>query len=153
GYTREAIAHYELAQRLRPGDPETLLGLARALTDAADLDEAQGRLDELLADYPGHADGLVEPGWLALRRERFAEAELFLARAVREAPGHRDGHQLYLIVLKELGRKEAVAQSEARLAQLRDEDAVAGRLKLRARDNPTDTGVRGGMWLWSLRNG
>jgi tetratricopeptide (TPR) repeat protein len=153
GYTREAIYHYELAERLRPADPETLLGLARALTDAAELDEAQRRLDELLAAHPAHADGLVERGRLAVRRERFAEAEPFLARAVREAPWHRDGHQLYLLVLKELGRKEAAAQCEARVAQLRDEDAVAGRLKLRAHDNPADTGVRGALWLWSLRNG
>lgn len=153
GQTREAIHHYELAIRIQPADPATLLGLARAFTDSADLAEAERRLDELLAAHPAHADGLVERGRLALRRSRPAEAEPFLARAIHAAAAHRDAHQLYLLVLKELGRSEAAARCEARLAELRVEDALGGRLKLRARDTPGAVEVRWELWLWSLRNG
>ena len=77
GHTREAIYHYQLAERLRPLDAAILLGLARAYTDAADLAEAQARLDELLDAAPKHVDGLVERGRLALRRSQFAEASPF----------------------------------------------------------------------------
>jgi Tfp pilus assembly protein PilF len=153
GHTREAIYHYELAQRSRPADSATLLELARAFTDDAQLDEAERRLDELLAADPDHADGLVERGRLALRRGRFAAAEPFLARAVRAAPWHRDGQQLHVIALKELGRNEAASQGEARLAELRAEDGIGGRLKLRARNTPGEAAVRWDLWLWSLRNG
>ena len=47
GFTREAVAHYEFVLRTRPAGPAVLLGLARAHADAAQLDEAQKRLDEL----------------------------------------------------------------------------------------------------------
>ena len=153
GHTREAIYHYELARRSRPADAAALLGLARALADAAELDEAQRRLDDLLDADPDNADGLVERGRLALRRGQPAEAEPFLARAVRVAPWHRDGQRLHLDVLKELKRKEAVSQGEARLAELKAEDGTSGRLKLRAHDNPGEIGVRLELWRWSLRNG
>jgi tetratricopeptide (TPR) repeat protein len=153
GHTREAIYHYELARRLRPADPATRLGLARALADAADTDGAARQLDALLADDPNHADALVERGRLAVRRGQFAEAEPFLERAARAAPWHRDGHQLHFITLKELGRTEAAAKCEARLAELDREDAVGGRLKLRARDTPGDVAVRMELWEWSKRNG
>jgi predicted Zn-dependent protease len=153
GYTREAIRHYELARRARPANAATLLGLARALTDAAELSEAEQRLDELLATSPDHPDGLVERGRLALRRGRVAEAETFLTRAVRAAPWHRQGHQLYLVVLEELGRGEAAGQCRARLDALRTEDAIGGRLKLRSQSTPSDPGLCWELYQWSVRNG
>lgn len=153
GYTREAIYHYELARRSRLADPRALLGLARAFIDAADSATAQRLLDEILSLEPNSPDGLVERGRLAAGRGRAAEAEPFLERAVRAAPWHRDGHRLYLVVLKELGRSEAARQCEARLAELEGEDAAGGRLKLRARDTPGDAAVRWELWLWSVRNG
>ena len=62
----EAVRAYEIGLRSRPEDPAALLGLARALTDAAELDEAGRRLDALLAGHPDHADGLTRgPGQLA----------------------------------------------------------------------------------------
>ncbi len=153
GYTREAIYHYQLAHSFGPVNATTRLGLARALTDAADLTEAEKCLDGLLAAEPKHVDALVERGRLALRQKQSAAAEPFLERALRVAPWHRDGQQLLFIALKDLGRSEAVRQSEARLAELKAEDAIGGRLKLRARDAPNDAAVRWDLWLWSLRNG
>jgi Tfp pilus assembly protein PilF len=153
GHTREAIYHYELARRSRPANPATLLGLARALIDDAEFAEAQRRLDELLADHPDHPDGLVERGGLALQRSQPAEAEPFLARAVRAAPWHRDGNRLYLIVLKQLGRTEAVSECEARLAKLKAEDAAGGRLIMKARNSAGDPGVCWEVSQWCLRNG
>lgn len=149
GHTRDAVYHFELALRLQPGHPATRLGLVRALADAADLAGAERQLDELLAADPDHVDGLVERGRLALRQNKYAEAEASLAKAVRSAPWHRDGWQLRAIALKELGR----ADKAARRAELTAEDGVGGRLKLRARDNPGDVAVRLELWAWSVRNG
>jgi tetratricopeptide (TPR) repeat protein len=153
GRPREAIYQYELVLRSRPGDAAALLGLARAYGDAADLAKAEQRLDELLAADPDNADGLVERGRLALRHGRPAEAEPYLARAVGLAPWHRDGNPLYLAALRELGRAEAVAREEARLAELKADDAVGGRLKNQVREKPGDVDVRWKLWQWSVRNG
>lgn len=153
GHTREALYHFGAAQRYGSGDATTLLGIARALIDAAELDQAQDRLDDLLAADPNHVEALVERGRLALRRGKPAEAEPFLARASREAPWHREGHQLHLAALKELGRSEEARRCEDRLAALKAEDAIGGPLKLRARNTPADVDVRWRLWLWSERNG
>jgi tetratricopeptide (TPR) repeat protein len=153
GFTREAVAHYEFALRTRPADPAILLGLARAHADAAQLDEAQNRLDELLAADPDSTDGLVERGRLALRRGRAAEAEPFLARAVGVAPWHRAGRQLRLLALKDLGRAEGAARCEAKVAELRAEDGKGGQLRLRVRDTPGDAAVRWDLYLWCRQNG
>jgi tetratricopeptide (TPR) repeat protein len=154
GHTREAIAHFERSLEIRPNHAATLVGLARALADHADIRAAERRLDELLALQPDHADALVERGRLALRRGRPDEAESLLAKAVRAAPWHRDGHALRLMALKELKRTADEAACAARLAELRAEDGLIGRLKMRARDAPSDTAVRWELWLlWSLKNG
>ncbi|HVK18277.1 MAG TPA: tetratricopeptide repeat protein [Fimbriiglobus sp.] len=153
GHTREALRNFEQVLQARPGDPAALLGLARAHFDASDLDGTQQRLDELLAADPDHADALVDRGRLDLRRERPADAEPFLRKAVAAAPWHRDGHRLLLLTLKEQKRTDDAARCEARLAELTAEDGVGGRLKLRARDNPGDVAVRWELWQWSRRNG
>jgi tetratricopeptide (TPR) repeat protein len=98
-------------------------------------------------------EGLLERGRLALRQSRYAEAEPFLAQAVSTASWRRDGQQLYLIALQELGRTEGASRTEARLAELKAEDGIGGRLKLRGRDAAGDVGIRLELWQWSLRNG
>jgi tetratricopeptide (TPR) repeat protein len=153
GHTREAIYHFELGRRSRPDDPAARLGLARALADAADLPGAERTLDDLLAHHPDHPDALVDRARLALRQKRSGEAEPLLAHAVAVAPWHRDAHRLHLMTLKDLGRTEAAARAEARLAELTAEDGLAGRLKLRARDDSRDVEARWELWLWGQRNG
>jgi tetratricopeptide (TPR) repeat protein len=153
GYTREAIYHGELALEIGPPRPVVRLALARALGDAAEIDEACQQLDLLLEADPEHADGLVERGRLALRQGRPADADPFLARAVKAAPWHRDAQRLYHGVLRELGRSVELAAAQERIAALRDEDALAGRLKLRAQSDAADVDARWQLWQWCMRNG
>jgi hypothetical protein len=153
GFVREAAYHYQVVLRLQPADPAALLGLARVLTDAAELADAERRLDELLAAHPEHPEGLVERGRLALRRGRAEEAEAFLARAVAAAPWHREGHRLYLAALKDLGRGEAAARCEARLAELTAEDAAGAWLRLRVENAPDDLENYWKFNEWCRRNG
>jgi tetratricopeptide (TPR) repeat protein len=152
GHTREAIQHFELALGNRP-TATIRIGLARALADASDLPAAARELDALLANDPSNSDALVERGRLALRRNQFAEAESFLDRAIQAAPWHRDGNRLLLVALTEQGRSEAAAHCSARIAELKDEDAMFGRLRLRARDNKDDIAARWELWIISRRNG
>lgn len=153
GRTSEAIEHFETALRLEPGDPMALLGLARAHLDAAQLDSAQRRLDDVLAIKHDHADALVERGRLSLRRGKPGEAETLLARAVNAGPWRPDAHKLHLAALIELKRPDEASRRQARLAELQEEQAIAGRLKLRAHSATNDVKVRWELWLWSQRNG
>ena len=91
-------------------------------------------------------------GW-SCGSKRPAEAEPFLARAVRAAPWHRDAHRLHLVASRTWAAPRRSARCEARIAELTAEDGVGGRLKLRARDNPGDVAVRWELWQWSRRNG
>jgi tetratricopeptide (TPR) repeat protein len=153
GRTREAIAHFERSLELRANHAATLVGLSRALADNADIPAAVQRLDQMLALQPDHVEALVERGRLALRRGQADEAEPFLAKAVRAAPWHRDGHALRLIALTDLKRTADAAACAARIAELRAEDGLFGRLKSRASDAPSDASVRWELWQWCLRNG
>jgi tetratricopeptide (TPR) repeat protein len=153
GYTRDAILHYETALGIRPGDPATQIGLARALADAADLPGAERRLDEVLAAHPDHVEALVERSRLALRQHKSSDAESLLAKATSLAPWHRDACQLQLFALKDLGRADEAANCEARLARLRVEDGIGGKMKIRAHDHADDAAVRWDLWQWCLRNG
>jgi tetratricopeptide (TPR) repeat protein len=153
GHTREAIHHFELAQKLHPSDTATRIGLARALSDAAKLADAERQLDAIPATDPKHTDALVERGRILLRRNRFADADALLEQATVAAPWHRDAHRLRLIASKELGRADALKPCEAKIAELIREDAIAGPLKLKARDAGGDVPVRVALWEWAKRNG
>lgn len=153
GHTREAIYHYERALAIDPTRAEARLGLARALADDSAVDEAVGQLEALLTAEPEHPDGLAERGRLALRRGQADAAVSFLDRAVAAAPWHRDAVRLHVQALRELGRGPERARAEERLAALRAEDALAGRLKLRAHADAGDVDARWQLWLWSQRNG
>lgn len=153
GYNREAIYYYGLARADWPNDPGVLLGLARAWADAAELAQAEETLEELLQAHQGHLEGLLERGRLALRQGKTEQAATMLARVVERAPWHREAAAMQVVVLKELGRQEEVEAAEKHLQRLREEDAVGGRLKLRARDNPGEIEVRWRLWEWSWKNG
>ena len=153
GHTREAVQQYEWVLRSRPADPAALLGLARAHADAADLEAARHRLDELLAAVPANVDALVERGRIELRVNRPDAAELFLARAVQAAPWHREANRLHLAALTDLGRTADADRCRDQIARLTAEDSLGGKLMLRAHDNPGDVAVRWELWVWSDRNG
>lgn len=153
GETRRALYHFEIAHRLKPGDPAILLGLARCHFDFAELDRAQELLDQILASDPEHVEGLVERGRLALRRGQAAQAEQFLAQAARTAPWHRAGQRCLRLCLVDLGKSSAAEACQEHLRKLEAEDVQLGRLTLRFREAPRDADVRHEVGLWLLRNG
>jgi hypothetical protein len=152
GHTREAIYHYNVARSLGCSSSGLFLGLARALADDSQLDEAQRQLADLLALFPDHQQGLLERARLNLRKGRSAEAEVSLTRIIQKSPWHREANRLLLIALSQLKRNEAAKQQETIIAKLKDEDGLSGRLNLRAHDVPTDIEVRLELWRWAVRN-
>jgi Tfp pilus assembly protein PilF len=153
GETRRAVYHFEIARRLKPSDPAILLGLARCRFDFAELDRTQELLDQILASDPEHVEGLVERGRLALRRGQAAQAEGFLARALRTAPWHRTGQRDLCLCLVELGKSSAAEACREQLRKLEAEDVLLGRLTLRFGDAPRDPDLRLEVALLLLRNG
>ena len=153
GFTDEAIENYQSALQEKPGDPTLLLGLARTYLDMADLVEVERTLDQILSTHPDDVEALVEKGRLMLRKKQPAEAEPLLSKAAKLAPWHREAQTLRVLALKELGNSEQLAKAEHRLTELVAADAEVGKLRLRARDNPADPGVRLDLWRWSERNG
>jgi tetratricopeptide (TPR) repeat protein len=153
GHPREAITHYEILRRRQPTHPESALGLARSLFDAAEPDQARQVLDELLTAHPEHGAALVERGNLALRRGQPAEAETFLARAVATAPWDRQAHQYRLLALEALGRGDEARKCQERIGELEARDAEMGRLATRFEHAPDDPDVRCHLGQWFLDNG
>jgi len=153
GHTQEAITHYEILRRQQPTNPEGLLGLARGLFDAAELERAREVLDELLTAHPDHGPALVERGSLALRRGQPAEAETFLARAVAVAPWDRDATRYRLLALEALGRSDEARKCQERVRELEALDAEMGQLALRFDHAPDDAAVRYSLGRWYLDNG
>lgn len=155
GHTHEAIEHYETALRLQPHDDAALVGLARAWLDAAELDKAGERLAEALRLGDGDfvPQAALEAVRLQLRQGKTDHAGELILRLFRFPLWHREGQRLKLAVLEALKREEDASRSRELLQKLEAEDAVAGRLKLRARENPMDAEVRWQLWLWCARNG
>lgn len=153
GRTTDAIHHFETALRIDADNASALLGLARALLDAADFDKARQRLDQLLAKEPEHVDALLERGRLSLRQNRAAEAEEFLLKAAKHGPARRDVHQALLAAQRSVQKSAEASRSQARLTELEEQEAVAGRLKLRALAGPDAVKARWELWEWSVRNG
>jgi tetratricopeptide (TPR) repeat protein len=82
GRTDEAEFHYREALRIRPGEPEALLGWANALAAQGRLGEALGRYEELLQHNPDDARAAGHYGLALLRVGRFVEARDPLERAL-----------------------------------------------------------------------
>jgi tetratricopeptide (TPR) repeat protein len=153
GHNDEALDHYERLRQRLPADPAVLLGLARCYYDAADLDQSQRLLDELLSSHSEHVAGLVESGRLALQRRRLPEAESLLTRAVALAPWQRDAHRYLCVCLEEQGKGEAAKQCRERLDELLAQDAELGRMNLRFLNAKFDAAASVATGKALLRNG
>jgi tetratricopeptide (TPR) repeat protein len=153
GFNHEALDHFERLRQRLPTDAAVLLGLAHCYYDAADMDQSQRLLGELLTAHPGHIAGLVESGRLALQRRRLAEAEAILTRATELAPWQRDACRYLRISLEEQGKTEAARQCRSRLEALLAQDAELGRRNLRFLTAPFDPAANVATGKILLRNG
>ncbi len=123
GQAREAEAQYSCVLRRTPADPAARYGLARCKYDAHQLEEARDLLEALLARAPDHIPALVERSRVAARLQGAAAAEVWLRRAVDQAPEDREAHRLLLVCLETQGKDAEAREVRSRLRQLQAERA------------------------------
>jgi predicted Zn-dependent protease len=104
GY-EEAAEHYAAAHARRPDDVAPLLGWVRCLVALERLDEAEPLVRELEAKHSGTSAALLECGRFALRRNRPAEAEPMLRRALELTPNDYEVHFELAVCLGQLERR------------------------------------------------
>jgi Flp pilus assembly protein TadD len=153
GEPAEALTHFEQLRGRHPDDPEVRLGLARCRRRLGDLDEAQQLLGGLLAERPDDAAALAERGLVALNRNRPAEAEDFLRKAVAREPHNREAnYNLYQSLLRQ-GKDDEAAERLAAVGRLDADLARLDQVTKAVIAAPGDAGLRleGGRLF--LRNG
>src|SRR5207302_7717995 len=104
GPANEAAAEFELLLRLRPRDPEALLGLVRCRRQQNRLEEAQQLLNELTSLRPDDGPVLLERGRLALAGGNPKGAEAWLRKAVERSPCDRETRYALYQCLQQQGK-------------------------------------------------
>lgn len=99
--TQMALGQKEAAQQtleklraLAPGHPDLLYFDAQFAYDAQDFPRARGLIDQVLRMVPDSVRALELAGAIEYRRGDFPQADLFLGRAVRLAPGRELGRHM-----------------------------------------------------------
>src|SRR5205807_5737246 len=113
GPANEAAAEFELLLRLRPRDPEALLGLVRCRRQQNRLEEAQQLLNELTSLRPDDGPVLLERGRLALAGGNPKGAEAWLRKAVERSPCDRETRYALYQCLQQQGKDTEAWESMA----------------------------------------
>jgi len=149
----EAVEHFRELHRRDPADLVSLLGLVRVLLPLDMLDEAGPLVRRLEEEHLNSTDAMLECGRFAMRQKRFADAERFLSRALRQAPNDYEVHLEMAVCLEQLdradearGHLERFKQIEAEMKNL--EKAVQAMVK-----SPADPAPRLEAGRICLRNG
>jgi Tfp pilus assembly protein PilF len=90
-----AIAAYQDALTIRPGDSQALLGIAQANVDKKNYPEAEAKFQQVLAQSPNNSDAMAGLGFIRLNQGKFVEAQSFLEKAHALAPNRTDVDQGY----------------------------------------------------------
>jgi tetratricopeptide (TPR) repeat protein len=122
---KEALEHYRILAKYKPGDADVLLGLASAQAALAQTDEARAVLDGLLLEYPGNTYALVQRAKLDLDARRPKEAEVRLRKAFELSPFDRETVYQFLLCLRQLRKDDEVPKLVARFEEI---EAYATRL-------------------------
>lgn len=85
-----ALAAYNEALVLRPGNEQALLGVGQAMRRRGNLSAAQTKFEEVLKDSPGNPDALAGLGFVRLGQKDFDTAAQLFARARALEPQRRD---------------------------------------------------------------
>ena len=149
----EAAGLLEHARAARPDDPVVVLGLAHCRRAAGRMEEAAGLIDELLARQPDYAPAWAERGKVELARDRPAEAEPWLRKALEREPREADTAFQLATCLQRLGRTREAAEWEARFRGLEDERRRLEALLARFARSPGDRALRTEAGVLLLRSG
>ena len=84
-----AIAAYQAALAIRPGEDQPTLGIAQVMLRRKNFSEAAARFEQVLQRSPDNAEATIGLGFVRLNEKNFAEAETLLAKGRRSRPGKR----------------------------------------------------------------
>ena len=115
---KEAIAAFERATSLEPGDPHTIEALAEALLKDNQFDEALKQYEELAESDPENVGALVHIGEIQRRQGKYEEALATIRKARKKDPGNLDAGYNEGLLLDVLGRFDEAAQSCEKMVDL-----------------------------------
>jgi tetratricopeptide (TPR) repeat protein len=116
--SKEAIAAYQRAEGLEPGDPRTLDALAHALLSDNQLDEALKQYRALAEADPENAAALVRIGEIQRRQGKYEDALATIRKARRMDSSSLEAGYNEGLLLDVLGRYEESAQVYEKMVDL-----------------------------------
>jgi tetratricopeptide (TPR) repeat protein len=125
---KDAIAAYQRAADMEPGDPQTLDALAQALLSNDQLDEALKQYQQLADADPENVEALVHIGEIQRRQAKYEEALATIHKALKIDPNSLEAGFNEGLLLDILGRiDEAIQAYQTMLDQpsLSDERSVS----------------------------
>ena len=115
---KEAIAAYQRADSLEPGDPRTLEALAQALLSDNQLDEALKRFRELAEADPENPEALVRIGEIQRRQGKYEDALATIRKARKMDSGNLEAGYNEGLLLDVLGHYDEAAQVYEKMVEL-----------------------------------
>ena len=116
--TKDAIAAYQRANALEPGDARTLDALARALLSDNQLDEALKQYRELAEADPENAGALVRIGEIQRRQGKYEDALATIRKARKMDSSSLEAGYNEGLLLDVLGRFDEAAQTYEKLVDM-----------------------------------
>jgi len=116
--TNEAIAAFQRAVDMEPGDAGTLDALAQALLNANELDEALKQYNLLAQTDPENADALVHISEIQRRQGKYEDALSTIRKARKMAPDDLDAGYNEGLLLDALGRYDDAVQVYQQMVDL-----------------------------------
>jgi tetratricopeptide (TPR) repeat protein len=116
--TKEAIAAYQRADSLEPGDARTLESLAHALLSDNQLDEALKQYKALSEADPENAGALVRIGEILRRQGKYEDALATIHKARKMDSSNLEAGYNEGLLLDVLGRYDESAQAYEKMVEL-----------------------------------
>ncbi len=106
-----AIANYNAAMEINPGDPTSNYNLGIVLIQTGRFDEAVGHLMKAVQKFSGDEQLYIGLGIAFTHQQKFNEARINFAKAVEINPANADTHFQLAMILEKTGRAgEAIKQ-------------------------------------------
>jgi tetratricopeptide (TPR) repeat protein len=116
--TKDAIAAYQRATDMEPGDVRTQGALAQALLNDNQLDQALKQFKELSEADPEDADNFIHIGEILRRQGKYEDALVSIRKARKKAPESLEAGYNEGLLLDVLGRYDEAAQVYEKMVDL-----------------------------------
>ncbi|HEY1768406.1 MAG TPA: tetratricopeptide repeat protein [Terracidiphilus sp.] len=115
---KDAIAAYQRAEYLQPGDLRTIDALAQALLNNNQLDEALKQYKQLAEDDPENNEALIHISEIQRRQGKYQDALDTVTKALKIDPSSLEAGYNQGLLLDVLGRFDEAAQAYQKMVDL-----------------------------------